>query len=142
LVPDAGSFDRFAQSLGAARLDEIVKGLAPTYVDLSLPKFTVAGNLPLANELKAAGMVDAFDPARADFSAIAPNLYISAAFHQAKLILDETGTEAAAATAFVGSVTSAPPTPTRVVVDRPFLFLLRDTTGAVLFMGQFASSGG
>ncbi|MEY4550008.1 MAG: hypothetical protein RL685_6203 [Pseudomonadota bacterium] len=141
VVPEAGSLDRFAQSLDAARLDAILKGLQPTYVDLSLPKFTVTGDLPLADQLKAAGMVDAFDPGRADFSPLAPDLYISAAFHQAKLILDETGTEAAAATAFVGRVTSVPPAPIRVVIDRPFLFLLRDITGAVLFMGQLANPG-
>jgi serpin B len=139
LVPELGGFDDFAQSLDSAKIDEIVLGLAPTEVELSLPKFEVSGEIPLADELEAAGMVDAFDAARADFTALAPNVYISDAFHQAKLILNEEGTEAGAATAFVGRTTSIPPEPTTVEIDRPFLFLLRDATGAPLFVGQFAA---
>ena len=51
--------------------------------------------------------------------------------------MDEEGTEAAAATAVVVGVTSAPMDPVTLTVDRPFIFLVRDVeTGALLFMGR------
>jgi serpin B len=55
--------------------------------------------------------------------------------HQAFIRVAEKGTEAAAATA-IGGVTSAPMA-RAVVLDRPFLFLVRDdASGTVLFLGR------
>ena len=82
----------------------------------------------------------AFEPGSADLSGIAGkpgDLYIKAVVHEAYLSVDEAGTEAAAATGVtvVGTAVPAPP-PVDFVVDRPFVFVLRDTrTGAVLFTG-------
>jgi serpin B len=65
-------------------------------------------------------------------------LLIQDVVHQANITVDEEGTEAAAATAVVVGVTSAPADePVEVTVDRPFVFALRDReTGAVLFFGR------
>ncbi|WP_257462318.1 serpin family protein [Archangium lipolyticum] len=64
-------------------------------------------------------------------------LFISAAQHQAFIAVNEQGTEAAAATAIVGSVTSMPEP---YVVDRPFLFLIEDVeTKSVLFLGRLVN---
>jgi serpin B len=53
------------------------------------------------------------------------------------LSVDEAGTEAAAATGVVVGITSAPPSPVEVTVDRPFVFLIRDLeTKAILFVGR------
>jgi serpin B len=49
--------------------------------------------------------------------------------------VDEDGTEAAAATAVIGT-NGVPPTPIPVTLDRPFLFFVQDKTGLVLFAGQ------
>lgn len=47
------------------------------------------------------------------------------------------GTEAAAATAVVMAESAIPEEPVEVMVDHPFLFLIRDIeTGAILFMGR------
>ncbi|HEY8239003.1 MAG TPA: serpin family protein, partial [Candidatus Limnocylindrales bacterium] len=81
----------------------------------------------------------AFDAGRADFTGITPvdDLCISAVIHQANIDLDEEGTEAAAATGVIAGVTSMPPEPVPMTVDRPFLFALRDVeTGAILFLGR------
>ena len=54
--------------------------------------------------------------------------------HEAFVRVDEEGTEAAAATAGVIDLVSLP---MPVVLDRPFLFLIRDVeTGAILFLGR------
>jgi len=76
----------------------------------------------------------------ADFSGMTgkKDLLISDAIHKAFVQVDESGTEAAAATAVIMAPTSAPPSqPVQVTIDRPFLFLIRDIkTGAVLFTGR------
>ena len=75
---------------------------------------------------------------QADFSGIdgTRKLYIQAAHHKAFVQVNETGTEAAAATAVVIGEESKPP---QVRADRPFLFLIRDRrTEAILFLGRLA----
>jgi serpin B len=84
-------------------------------------------------------MRDAFDPERADLSGIsgAEQLVINLVRQAAMLIVDEKGTEAAAVTAVGVGPTSAPVVDVHLVLDRPFLYLIRDrATGAILFMGR------
>ncbi len=83
------------------------------------------------------GMPDAFDKLQADFSGIAeipPNLFISHVEHKAFVAVDETGTEAAAAT---GVVEEAASEPVVVEVNRPFIFFIRDSdSGTIVFVGR------
>ncbi|TET13502.1 MAG: serpin family protein, partial [Dehalococcoidia bacterium] len=75
----------------------------------------------------------------ADFSGMTGNrdLFISEILHKAFVSVDEAGTEAAAATAVVMTMTAAPEEPVEVTVDRPFVFLIRDIeTGTILFVGR------
>jgi serpin B len=140
IVPD--DLGAFEAGLDAAALETIVGGLAERPVHLWLPRFGIETQAHLAESLKALGMPLAFDPERADFSGITPaeELFVHAVVHQANIDVDEKGTEAAAATAVVVGVVSAPidqPEPVELRVDRPFLFALRDLpTGAVLFLGR------
>jgi serpin B len=126
LLPELGTFPAFVRRLDAQVVESIVATLAPTYVAISLPRFEVTAALPLKDELMESGMRAAFDPAAAEFPGIAKGIFITGAFHQARLIVDEDGTEAAAATALIGSTSSAPPRPVFV----------RDGSGAVLFLGH------
>ena len=79
----------------------------------------------------------------AGFEGIAPGIFMSAALHGAKVIVDEKGTEAAAATA-VAFPTSLPPEPDlTVVADRPFLWaIVHQPTGAILFVGRLVNPEG
>lgn len=75
--------------------------------------------------------------AGADFTAMFErrDASLDAVIHQARLQVDEEGTEAAAATAVLMKRVSAQP-PFRA--DHPFLFLIRDLrTGSILFLGRF-----
>jgi serpin B len=68
------------------------------------------------------------------------DLFISDVFHKAYVNVDEEGTEAAAATAVIMSVTSAPADPLEITVDSPFLFVIREhQTNTILFMGRVVS---
>jgi serpin B len=113
-------------------------------VELFLPRFGIDTRASLREVLRALGMELAFTAA-ADFSGIPAEpdaeLHISDVIHQANIDVDETGCEAAAATAIVmGDIAACRTTPTEVHTlrfDRPFLFALRDIeTGAILFMGR------
>ncbi|MBI5833953.1 MAG: serpin family protein [Armatimonadetes bacterium] len=141
LVPDAGRFAAVENALDAARLTAILGGLRNTDVSLALPKFKVESSLPLSAALQSLGMTDAFDGSLADLSGIdgRRDLAISDVLHKAYVRIDETGTEAAAATAVVIGATSAPGDHVTLTIDRPFLLVLRDRpTGAVLFLGRVA----
>ena len=110
-------------------------------VTLSLPKVTfTTPTFSLKSELEAMGMTDAFDQTLADFSGLcACSIYIAELFQKATISLDETGAEAAAATAVVFGTTGAPasPPPVTMTVDRPFLVSIVDNpTGAILFVGD------
>jgi serpin B len=57
--------------------------------------------------------------------------------HKAYVAVDEAGTEAAAATAVEVEVGEEASVPEVMRVDRPFLFLIRDTEqGTILFLGR------
>ena len=99
-----------------------------------MPLFKLESEFSLDQTLAEMGMPDAFG-AGADFSGMTgtKELWISKVVHKAFVSVDETGTEAAAATAVVVRESE----PTLVTVDRPFIFFIRDTaTGTVLFLGR------
>jgi serpin B len=139
ILPDEGSFETIESSLNSELLDQTLNGLGPTSVMLSLPKFTYESQFNLSEALKSMGMVDAFDPDQADFSGMTAqkDLFISDVVHKAFVAVDEEGTEAAAATAVIVGVTSAPMFDVTLTIDRPFIFVIRDKpSGQILFIGR------
>jgi serpin B len=138
IMPTAGSFAGFVGQLDAETIAAASSGLTSVNVDLGFPKLGITSTVPLKERLQGLGMQLAFQPG-ADFDEqLGPLVFISEAFHQATITLDEEGTEAAAATAIVGVDTSAPPPPIPVTFDHPFLFFIRDIpTNTLLFVGQF-----
>jgi serpin B len=108
-------------------------------IKLFFPKFKIEAQFNLGQTLSAMGMSDAFDPNRADFSAMIGNkeLFISAVIHKAFVEVNEEGTEAAAATGVVVGVTSIAPPPPIFKADHPFVFFIRDNASrSILFLGR------
>jgi serine protease inhibitor len=109
-------------------------------VDLFLPRFELEWERQLNDDLKALGMVNAFDEGLADFTpmhrdARALQLHIKRVKQKTFLKVDEVGTEAAAVTSVEMTTTSAPITLT-VRADRPFFIAIRERlSGTVLFAG-------
>jgi serpin B len=140
LVPDEGAFRSVEAGLNPGQLGEILAALSPRAVNLSMPKFDFAASVDAVEPLKRLGMTVPFDASRADFSGMTggKDLHISDVLHKATVSVNENGTEAAAATAVVMSLTSAPSEgPVTLRVDRPFLFLIQhQPSGAILFMGR------
>ncbi|XP_045930572.1 glia-derived nexin [Micropterus dolomieu] len=102
---------------------------------LLIPKFTADEEVDLKATLTALGITNMFSQGKADFRHLsAEPVYVSKALQKAKVVVNEDGTKAAAATTAILLARSSPPW---VTVDRPFLFLIRhNPTGTVLFMGQ------
>lgn len=143
MMPDEDILE-FEQNLDSETLEAIALGLSRHKVDLTMPRFEFTSSFGLAEVLASMGMPAAFESAAADFRGFIgrPELFISAVIHKAFVKVDEAGTEAAAATAVIMHVESAemPEIPVELVLDRPFLFLVRDElTGTILFMGRVAN---
>ena len=124
--------------LSPQTLDAVAGGLRPAGVDVTMPKWDFETSTDLAAPLQALGLSAPFGPG-ADFSGIAPGLFIGQAMHAANITVDEEGTEAAAVAA-VAMPTSAPPLPEYVLrADRPFAFaIMHLPTGTPLFIGRVA----
>lgn len=115
-------------------------------VVLAFPKFRIETKAEVSSWLKNIGVTEIFDPSKADLSGMATHasaersdpLFFEDIFHQTVIRVDETGTEAAAATAGMGmTAASSPAKPVIFTADHPFLFLIRTSkTGLILFMGR------
>jgi len=134
---------RSAPELAASLDGETIKMLASaektTYINVQMPKFELEYKIPLNNILREMGLTDAFDPDKCDFSGMADrdDLYISEVLQKTKIIVDEKGTEAAAATSIMVGTTSMPiDSPLSYVFDTPYVYIIIDTeTSAPIFMG-------
>jgi serpin B len=142
LLPAEGEFEAFESSLDQMQLEAILAQLNQTQVSLAMPRFTYESSFALADILKQMGMPSAFEAA--DFSGMdgMRDLFISQVLHKAFVAVDEEGTEAAAATAVIMMKSALPEPGVEMTVDRPFLFIIRDTgTGAILFIGRVENPG-
>jgi serpin B len=140
VLPADGTQAELEASLDAAMLDDILSRLAPSVVDLRMPKFDLMSSWTLKPTLQALGMVAAFENA-ADFSPIADDMYpIFEVFHDVAIAIDEKGTEAAAATAVIlggDDGSTEPIASATMVVDRTFYLAIRDRElGAVMFFAR------
>jgi serine protease inhibitor len=139
LLPDEGvNLDAFIAGLSAGTWTGALSELRDSDVDLALPKFRLAWEDVLNDELKALGMRQAFVPDGAQFTRLSrsmgEHLYIDFVKQKAFVDVNEVGTEAAAVTVVGIGVTSAP-MPVRI--DRPFVFAIRERlSGTVLFLGK------
>ena len=143
LLPNSGQFETFEKDIEYQQVKDIIENLERREVRLKMPKFEFDSSFGLKKTLIDMGMPEAFS-AGADFSGMTGNkdLFISDVIHKAFVSVDEAGTEAAAATAVIMELTAMPETPVEVILNRPFIFLIRDIeTGAILFVGRVMNPG-
>ncbi len=139
LLPDEGvNINTFVAGLNATSWQQSTANLHDAEADLYVPKFRLAWEDTLNDELKALGMRQAFRENEARFTRISRSmgdkLYIDFVKQKAFVDVNEVGTEAAAVTVVGIGVTSAP-VPVRM--DRPFVFAIRERlSGSVLFLGK------
>jgi len=123
----------------------LTSNLPSAEVDLKLPRFETNTNIGLKNIMSELGMPTAFDPYDADFSNLCvenfdQNIYIGLMKQVAKIEVNEQGTQAAAVT-IIGEYTSGLPQTATFYANRPFLYVIREqSTGIILFMGQYTGN--
>ena len=125
-------------ALTAKNLSQWAARLGKEEIEVFLPRFEVTYAVRLDATLRSMGMTDAFS-ARADFSGMdgARLLTIGAVLHKAFVVVNEEGTEAAAATAVLAKALGLPRPAPLFRADHPFLFLIREKrTGSILFLGK------
>lgn len=103
-----------------------------------MPKFKFTYEKILNDQLQSMGMVDAFIPFQANLSGISDaSIFVSFVKQNTFVDVDEEGTEAAAVTTVGIEVTSVNPQPREFVIDKSFVFAIRErTTNTLLFTGQ------
>jgi serpin B len=140
-LPDTNSIpEKLLGLLNGRTWEKVTKpGFSEKEGTLELPRFKVEYSVTLNKPLQALGMKSAFDVKKADFSDIAPELYISTVLQKTFVEVKEEGTEAAAVTEITmmaGAIPMPKPNPFEMIVNRPFLFLIEDSkTGTILFTG-------
>lgn len=134
------------QGLSEERVREYLKALRSREVRVGLPKFRLESSLRLASTLAGMGMPLAFDAEQADLGGIAGGaepLFIADVIHRAWIDTNETGTEAAAATAVEARPAEDVAPPLLLRADHPFVFLIHHVcTNQILFLGRVADPSG
>ncbi|XP_058996019.1 serpin B3 isoform X1 [Mustela lutreola] len=143
LLPDeVDGLQKLEDQLTAEKLTEWTssQNMHDNYVDLYLPRFKVEETYDLKDTLRALGMVDVFNPQRANLSGMTgtKDLLVSKVIHKSFVEVTEEGTEAASSTAVVVNVGSPPTHPFHC--DHPFLFFIKhNKTNSILFLGRVSS---
>lgn len=121
-------------------------------VAVSIPKFKVEYGAALDDALQALGVKAAYDPEKADLTAmIDPSSlpggqhFLDTVLQKTYIAVDEKGTEAAAVTAAMDGAGSAEPTRPELVrtftADGPFWFVIRDNANKeILFVGRYETA--
>jgi serpin B len=142
----AGLVTKFGNAGGALTLESYLRQVRQTRVALQLPRFRMEfGVHDMKQELMSSfGVREAFAGDGA-FLAMSNDrdVHVSSVLHKAVVEVNEEGTRAAAVTAgnmMATSIEIDVEPPIEVVVDRPFLFLIRSKDdGLLLFAGAVAN---
>jgi len=117
----------FISNLNDEKLQKIIKRMNNEEVELKLPKFEIEFSSLLNDALQKMGMVDAFEPEKADLTGMKDkgDIYIGKVLQKSYLKVDEKGTEAASITSVDIQFWSLPKY-YNMIVNKPFLFILRN----------------
>ena len=121
---------------GAEELNLPLRGQGK--VEYQIPKFTQRSKINLKNLLKGLGVVDIFDSTRANLSKLSDQIYVSDILHEAVVVVDEKGSEAAAVTIGTCGIMCCDPTPIiKICFDKTFNYGIINSSGMLLFAGEY-----
>ena len=141
VMPPAGRLESMLDSLTPSRWNVMLAALGSQAlpIPIRMPKFRMEVERELSPALTALGMPRSFMNAQlGPMFATPPDgaVRVSSVLQKVFVDVNEEGTEAAAVTAVTVVATSLGP-PRMLVIDRPFLFVIRERlTGAILFLGK------
>ncbi|XWV25564.1 hypothetical protein QJ856_gp0190 [Tupanvirus deep ocean] len=122
-------------------INEFINNLEFTEVELYIPKFTHRKKYDIVPILKKMGLIDVFG-VNAELDIMAKDAFISKIIHEAVVIVDEIGTEAAATTVAFGRAMAVRPRikekPKIFKADHAFVYYIRHLpSNYFLFMGDY-----
>ena len=139
--------NKYISKLDDDTIQKLIKKMSTKEVQLQLPKFELEFDSTLNEILQKMGMVQVFDQSLADLSGMrdGKDIYIGQVLQKTYLKVDEKGSEAAAVTAVVVQTKSMPLNNNRMIINRPFLFMLRNKklpqNYEMLFMAKIEQLG-
>ena len=107
-------------------------------INLSVPKFDVNSTLDLRDALESMGIKDCFDSGVSQLSVTSDEsakAYINDIKHSARVKIDEEGVEAAAVVIAMYGSGAFPNKEIDFTLDKPFLFVIKNSEGLPLFVG-------
>ncbi|KAK2716461.1 hypothetical protein QYM36_006814 [Artemia franciscana] len=121
-------------------LPKIINRLSTKDIEFALPRFEMETEIGLKDVLKDIGLNSLFTKSLSNI-VYKKQVKVSSAVHKAKLQVNEEGTEAAAASAFVVTPLMADFDKTReIIADHTFIFVLWDSSNDIpLFMGRVSN---
>lgn len=149
LLPKEGmTVDEYASSLSAESLKELLDNFEYHTVAAALPKFKYDCDFSLKDTLKSLGISRAFERLTSDFSKMAEmndpdyKLYLNDVIQKTFIDVNEKGTRAGSVTYFnIGCTSAAPAEEKRVILDRPFVYLIIDNENHLpVFIGTLKNA--
>ena len=144
LPPKHTPFPKFCAELTSIVGTSWTRGMAERDGHVRLPRFRTETQADLSAPLRAMGMSQVFDPARATLEGISDRkpLYLMGVMQSDFVEVNEKGTEAAAVTMLMAGEAldpEPPPPPFEMIVNRPFVFAICDDfSGVVVFLAAVA----
>ncbi|MDE5812764.1 MAG: hypothetical protein K2H72_00620 [Muribaculaceae bacterium] len=133
---DGIDLDTMLAGLNPTTLSELHKSARNTEVVLNFPKFETEINIEIDQSLREMGFQKVYSPGINKASD--HYLHLVKVIHAVKIIVDEEGTEAAAAT--IAANTDSVPDYEIMTFTRPFVYLIKDNiSDTILFMGAITS---
>ena len=113
--------------------------LNKTRVQVSIPKFTHRSKLDLIPTMQKLGLINIFDAEKSELDLTENTTYVSTLIHEAVVIVDHIGTEAAAVTVADFSIESCfvEPDPVIFNANRTFDYYIKHKSSVIIFSGNY-----
>jgi len=136
LPPKDTPFPKFCSDLSGLTGTRWTRTMGERDGHLRLPRFRIETQADLTTPLKAMGMSQVFDPARAELEGLTDRkpFYLMGVMQKDFVEVNEKGTEAAAVTMVLDleAMKPPPPPPFEMIVNRPFVFAICDDFSEVV----------
>lgn len=142
IMPEGGNDLRsLASTISSETIADIEQKSSYAAVKLYLPKFECSSNEDILSYLHNLGVSRLFDASAGMNSIFSSDNFFAGMFrHAVSVRVDEDGSEGASSSIVPGGITSPGYNAGEMKVDRPFMFVISETTTkAILFVGQITN---
>ena len=112
-------------------------------LDLTMPKFDVSADMDFIGMLQSMGVTDCFDREKANFTPLTdePSICVTDISGSSRVIVDEIGVRAGSYVMVSPGALGGPVDVLKIVMDRPFVFIVANQRGIVMMTGVVNDPG-